>query len=74
MRRAPKYAALATLALIWAVSAAGCISIPVPPTTIGETKAGSLGSLDVKLVLAYRPNWQNLVAAAFKSPTDGFKK
>jgi hypothetical protein len=71
MRHAPKYAAFATLTLIWAVS---CISIPVPPTDMGGNKAGSLGSLDVKLVLAYRPNWQNLVAAAFKSPTDGFKK
>jgi hypothetical protein len=68
MRRAPKYVAVATLALFWAASVAGCISIPVPPTTIGETKAGSLGALDVKLVLAYRPNWQNLVAAALKPP------
>jgi hypothetical protein len=74
MRRAPKYVAAAILALTWAASVAGCVSIPVPPTTIGETKAGSLGSLDVRLVLAYRPNWQNLVAAALKSPTDGFKK
>jgi hypothetical protein len=74
MRRAPKYVALATLTLIWAVSVAGCISIPVPPTDMGGNKAGSLGSLDVRLVLAYRPNWQNLVAAAFKSPTDGLKK
>jgi len=70
MRRAPKYAALATLALIWGVGAAGCVSVPVPPSDMGSLKAGQLGVLQAKVVLAWKPNWLGVTQAAL----DGFKK
>jgi hypothetical protein len=70
MRRAPKLIALAILALIWAACAAGCVSVPVPPSDMGSLKAGQLGVLQAKLVLAWKPNWTGVTQAAL----DGFKK
>jgi len=78
MRRAPKLIAAAILALIWGVSAAGCVSVPVPPSDMGSLKAGQLGVLQARLVVSYKPNWQGLSQAAvdrlFKSKTDGYAK
>ena len=76
MRRAPKYVAAAILALIWAACAAGCVSVPVPPADMGNIKAGQLGDLQARLVVAYKPNWQGVAQAAtdrlFKK--DGYAK
>jgi len=76
MRCAPKLIATAILALIWAACAAGCVSVPVPPSDIGNMKAGQLGNLQARLVVAYKPNWQGVAQAAtdrlFKK--DGYAK
>ena len=76
MRRAPKYVATAILALAWVVVAAGCVSIPIPPSDMGNIKAGQLGNLQARLVFSYKPNWQGVAQAAtdrlFKK--DGYAK
>lgn len=76
MRRAPKLIALAILALIWAACVAGCVSVPVPPADMGNMKAGQLGNIEARVVVAYKPNWQGLAQAAtdrlFKK--DGYAK
>ena len=64
MRRAPKLIATAILALIWAACAAGCVSVPVPPSDMGNLKAGQLGNIEARVVVAYKPNWQGLGQAA----------
>jgi len=64
MRRAPKYVAAAILALTWAASVAGCVSVPVPPGDMGKLKAGQLGTLTARVVVAYTPNYGGLAQAA----------
>jgi hypothetical protein len=64
MRRAPKLIAAAILALIWAACAAGCVSVPVPPSDMGGMKAGQLGRIEARVVVAYKPNWQGVAQAA----------
>ena len=78
MRRAPKFIATAILALAWAALAAGCVSVPIPPSDMGNLKAGQLGNIEARIVVAYKPNWQGVAQAAvdrvFKKPTDGYAK
>lgn len=78
MRRAPKFIAAAILALIWAALAAGCVSVPIPPSDMGNMRAGQLGNLEARLVVTYKPNFQGLVQATadrfFKKPTSGYAK
>ena len=78
MRRAPKFIATAILALIWAALAAGCVSVPVPPSDMGGMKAGQLGNIEARIVVAYKPNWQGVAQAAvdrvFKQKADGYAK
>ncbi len=64
MRRAPKLIAAAILALLWAACAAGCVSVPVPPSDMGGMKAGQLGRIEARVVVAYKPNWQGVAQAA----------
>jgi hypothetical protein len=76
MRRAPKLIAVVILALLWAACAAGCVSVPVPPSDMGNMKAGQLGRIEARVVVAYKPNWQGVAQAAtdrlFKK--DGYAK
>jgi hypothetical protein len=76
MRRAPKLIATAILALAWAALVAGCVSVPVPPADMGNLKAGQLGNIEARIVVAYKPNWQGVAQAAtdrlFKK--DGYAK
>ena len=76
MRRAPKLIATAILALAWAACVAGCVSVPVPPADMGNLKAGQLGNIEARIVVAYKPNWQGVAQAAtdrlFKK--DGYAK
>ena len=76
MRRAPKLIATAILALAWAALVVGCVSVPVPPTDMGNMKAGQLGNIEARVVVAYKPNWQGVAQAAtdrlFKK--DGYAK
>ena len=78
MRRAPNFIALAILALAWAVLVVGCVSVPIPPSDMGGMKAGQLGNIEARIVVAYKPNWQGVAQAAvdrvFKKPTDGYAK
>ncbi len=78
MRRAPKFIATAILALAWAALAAGCVSVPIPPSDMGGMRAGQLGNIEARVVVAYKPNWQGVAQAAvdrvFKKPTDGYAK
>lgn len=78
MRRAPKFIATAILAAIWAALAAGCVSVPIPPSDMGSMKAGQLGHVEARVVISYKPNWQGVGQAAvdrlFKSKTDGYAK
>ena len=77
MRRAPKLIALAILASAWAALVVGCVSVPVPPSDMGGMKAGQLGNIEARIVVAYKPNWQGVAQAAvdrvFKKP-DGYAK
>lgn len=66
MRRAPKLIALAILALAWAALVVGCVSVPVPPTDLGTTKRGELGTLIVKITAEYKPNWIGVTQAALR--------
>ena len=78
MRRAPKLIATAILALAWAALAAGCVSVPIPPSDMGGMKAGQLGNIEARIVVAYKPNWQGVAQAAvdrvFKQKADGYAK
>ena len=78
MRRAPKLIALAILALAWAALVVGCVSVPVPPSDMGGMKAGQLGNIEARIVVAYKPNWQGVAQAAvdrvFKQKADGYAK
>ena len=71
MRRAPKFIALAILALIWAALVAGCVSLPVPPADMAGAKRGELGTLIVKIVAEYKPNWIGMTQAAMRKFSDG---
>lgn len=76
--RFAKFGATAILALCWVVVAAGCVSVPIPPSDMGGMKAGQLGNIEARIVVAYKPNWQGVAQAAvdrvFKKPTDGYAK
>lgn len=78
MRRAPKFIATAILALAWAAVVVGCVSVPVPPSDMGGMKAGQLGNIEARIVVAYKPNWQGVAQAAvdrvFKQKADGYAK
>ena len=78
MRRAPKFIATAILALAWAALVVGCVSVPIPPSDMGGMKAGQLGNIEARIVVAYKPNWQGVAQAAvdriFKKPADGYAK
>ena len=78
MRRAPKLIATAILALAWAALVVGCVSVPVPPSDMGGMKAGQLGNIEARIVVAYKPNWQGVAQAAvdrvFKQKADGYAK
>lgn len=78
MRRAPKLIATAILALAWAALVVGCVSVPIPPSDMGGMKAGQLGNIEARIVVAYKPNWQGVAQAAvdrvFKQKADGYAK
>lgn len=78
MRRAPKFIATAILALAWAALVVGCVSVPIPPSDMGGMKAGQLGNIEARIVVAYKPNWQGVAQAAvdrvFKQKADGYAK
>lgn len=65
-------------ALLIATAMTGCVSVPVPPSDMGNMKAGQLGNLEARIVVSYKPNWQGMAQAAvdrlFKKPTDGYAK
>jgi hypothetical protein len=73
-RRAPKLIALAILALAWAALAAGCVSIPIPPSDMGTTKAGELGTLKLRVAVEYKPNWAGTVQAGLRQWSGGGKE
>ena len=76
MRCAPKLIATAILGLAWVALVVGCVSVPVPPSDMGNMKAGQLGRIEARVVVAYKPNWQGVAQAAtdrlFKK--DGYAK
>jgi len=74
MRRAPKRIAFAILAAIWAACAAGCVSFPIPPTDMGTTKAGELGTLKLRVAVEYKPNWAGVVQAGLRQWSGGGKE
>lgn len=78
MVRAPKHVAPAILAAALAVGAAGCVSVPIPPSDMGSLTAGQLGNIEARIVVAYKPNWQGLGRAAtdrlFGKKTSGYAK
>ena len=74
MRRATRFAAVATLASAWAALVAGCVSFPVPPSDMGKVKRGELGTLIVKVVAEYKPNWTGTVQAGLRQWNVGGKE
>ena len=69
-------AALLLAAFAWLCT--GCVSVPVPPSDMGNVKAGQLGTLTAKVVVAYQPNYQGLAQAAVdrltQRSTEGYAK
>jgi hypothetical protein len=55
------------LALAAALVVGGCVSIPIPPSDMGGAKAGELGTLNVRIVAEYKPNWQGTLQAGLRS-------
>jgi hypothetical protein len=49
----------------------GCVSIPIPPSDMGQTKQGELGTLVVKVVAQYQPNWAGTVQAGLRQWSGG---
>jgi hypothetical protein len=74
MRRASKFIALAILALAWVVLAVGCVSIPIPPQDMGKVQRGELGTLNVRVVAEYKPNWAGTVQAGLRQWAGGSGK
>lgn len=75
---ASRWIAAALLLAAFAMFSTGCVSLPIPPSDMGGMKAGQLGNVEARIVVAYKPNWQGLAQAAvdrvFKKPTDGYAK
>ena len=71
MRRAPKLIAFAILAATWAAGAVGCVSIPIPPQDMGKVERGELGTLTVRVVAEYKPNWAGTVQAGLRQWSGG---
>lgn len=74
MRRAPKRIATAIFALAWAALVVGCVSIPIPPSDMGKVERGELGTLTVKVVAEYKPNWAGTVQAGLRQWSGGGKE
>jgi hypothetical protein len=63
---ASRWIAAALLLAAFALFCTGCVSVPIPPTDMGSTKAGDLGSLNVRVVCEYKPNWTGMASAALR--------
>jgi hypothetical protein len=61
-------------ALASALILAGCVSFPVPPSDMGKVKRGELGTLVVKVVAQYKPNWAGTVQAGLRQWNAGGKE
>lgn len=66
MVMAPRWIAAAILLAVFVWLATGCVSIPVPPADMGNTKRGDLGTLIVKVTAEYKPNWIGVTQAALR--------
>ncbi len=75
---ASRWIAAALLLAAFALFCTGCVSFPIPPSDMGNMRAGQLGRVEARVVVAYKPNWQGVAQAAmdrvFKKPTDGYAK
>lgn len=75
---ASRWIAAALLLAAFAMLCTGCVSVPIPPSDMGNMRAGQLGNLEARLVVTYKPNFQGLVQATadrfFKKPTSGYAK
>ena len=56
------------LALLLALTPilSACVSIPIPPMDMGSAKAGEIGTLNVRVVAEYKPNWTGTAQAALR--------
>ena len=75
---ASRWIAAALLLAAFAMFCTGCVSVPIPPSDMGGMKAGQLGNIEARVVVAYKPNWQGVAQAAvdrvFKQKADGYAK
>lgn len=73
-----RWIAAALLLAAFAMFCTGCVSVPVPPSDMGNLKAGQLGNIEARVVINYKPNWQGVGQAAvdrlFKKKADGYAK
>ena len=58
-------------ALAAALALCGCVSFPIPPTDMGTTKAGELGTLKLRVAVEYKPNWAGVVQAGLRQWSGG---
>jgi hypothetical protein len=70
MKVRPQFA----LALAATLVVGGCVSIPIPPTDMGSAKAGELGTLKVRVVAEYKPNWAGTIQAGLRQWAGGGSK
>lgn len=61
-----KWIAAAILLAGFALLAPGCVSIPIPPQDMGKVQRGELGTLIVKVVAEYKPNWAGTIQAGLR--------
>ena len=62
MKVRPQFA----FALAAALVVGGCVSIPIPPSDMGRVQTGELGTLNVRVVAEYKPNWAGTVQAGLR--------
>ena len=67
MKCRPKFAFSLAAALVLG----GCVTLPLPPVKTGETEPGAWGTLVVRVVAEYKPNFQGLMRSFVSRASDG---
>lgn len=67
MKCRPQFA----FAMAIALALGGCVTLPLPPVKTGETQPGDWGTLMVRVVAEYKPNFQGLMRSFVNRASDG---
>ena len=67
MKCRPQFA----FAMAAALALGGCVTLPLPPVKTGSAEAGDWGTLMVRVVAEYKPNFQGLMRSFVNRASDG---